>query len=330
MINNEISDDILEAIRKCDPHHPILKLKEYPDGVLLRNPCSFRLMRNNNGKFILLPKSNMSTAYRGENNIYDTCVPAIYRNNPSDAQILIEKLKVLDFISITKTFPQVQFAEENGLDVRYEALAQHYGLKTDIIDVTSDICVAAFFATHEYDVGTKRYLPKTSGYGVLRFRHGLFLFPDENMEFIGAQPFQRPTLQDAFGLRMKNEDDLNKRFGKIVFKQNISWNQKIEDVFRHKDVSRHTDVNLFPREIIANVADSIRVSNSVTQLSIDEYCASNGLNVNEIANIVLDAGYSVRNTPIFVLSDKVRDMLKKDVEENGHGVNFTTRLEFIP
>lgn len=266
----------------------------------------------------------MSIHYRGENNIYDTCIPSIYRNNPSDTQILIEKLKVLDFISITKTFPQVLFAEKDGLDVRYEALAQHYGLKTDIIDVTSDICVAAFFATHEYDIGTNRYLPKTSGYGVLRFRRGLFLFPDENTELIGAQPFLRPTLQHAFGLRMRKEDDLNTCSGKIVFKQNIFWNQKIEDVFRQNDV------NLFPREIIANVADSIRLSNSVTQLSIDEYCASNGMCVNEIADIVLDAGHTVRNTPIFVLSDKVRDMLKKDVEENGHGINFTTRLEFIP
>jgi hypothetical protein len=324
MTKDEVSDDILEAIRKCDPHHPILKLKEHPNGVILRNSNSFQLMGYKNGKSILLPKSHMSTPYRGENNIYDTCIPSIYRNNPSDAQILIEKLKVLDFISITKTFPQVLFAEENGLDVRYEALAQHYGLKTDIIDVTSDICVAAFFATHEYDIGTNRYLPKTSGYGVLRFRHGLFLFPDENIELIGAQPFLRPTLQHAFGLRMRKDDDLNTCSGKIVFKQNIFWNQKIEDVFRQNDV------NLFPREIIANVADSIRLSNSVTQLSIDEYCASNGMCANEIADIVLDAGYSVRNTPIFVLSDKVRDMLKKDVEENGHGVNFTTRLVFYP
>ncbi len=120
---------------------------------------------------------------------------------------------------------------------------------------------------------------------------------------------------------MRKEDDLNTRSGKIVFKQNIFWNQKIEDVFRQNYV------NLFPREIIANVADSIRLSNSVTQLSIDEYCESKRFNVNEIVNIVLEAGYSIRNTPIFVLSDKVRDMLKKDVEENGYGVNFTTRLQ---
>ncbi len=187
MTKDEVSDDIIEAIRKCDPNHPILKLKEYPNGVLLRDPNSFQLLGYENDKSIILPKSHMPmTHYRGENNIYDTCVPAIYRNNPSDTQILIEKLKVLEFISITKTFPQVLFAEKDRLDVRYEALAQHYGLKTDIIDVTSDICVAAFFATHEYDVGTNRYLPKTSGCGVLRFRHGLFLFPDENTELIGA------------------------------------------------------------------------------------------------------------------------------------------------
>lgn len=322
MTKDDVSDDIIEAIRKFDPNNSILILKKYPNAYFLReNP--FQLMGSNNGKSIILPKTHMlMTHYRGENNIYDTCVPAIYRNNPSDTQILIEKLKVLEFISITKIFPQVQFAEKDGHDVRYEALAQHYGLKTDIIDVTSDICVAAFFATHEYDAGTNRYLPKTSGYGVLRSISCLGMIPDENVELIGAQPFQRPTLQHAFGLRMRNGEDLNTRSGKIVFKQNIFWNQKIEDLFRQNYT------NLFPREIIADVADSISLSSSVTQLSIDEYCESNGLHVNEIASIVLEAGYSIRNTPIFVLSNKVREMLKKDVEENGYGVTFTARLCF--
>ncbi|WP_319379278.1 FRG domain-containing protein [uncultured Methanocorpusculum sp.] len=322
MTKDEVSDDILEAIRKCDTHHPILKLRENPNRVVLRSSNAFEIMGCDNGKAMILPIQHMlRTHYRGEKNIYDTCIPAIYRNNPSDAQILIEKLKILDFISIMKTFPQIQFAEENGLDVRYEALAQHYGLKTDIIDVTSDICVAAFFATHEYDIGTNRYLPKTSGSGVIRIMHGLGMIPDENAELIGAQPFQRPTVQDAFGLRMRKGEDLTTRSGKIVFKQNIFWSQKIEDLFRHNHV------NLFPREIIANVADSIRLSNSVTQLSIDEYCESNGMCVNEIADIVLDAGYSIRNTPQFVLSDKVRDMLKKDVQDQGYGVKFTARLQ---
>lgn len=322
MTKDEVSVDIIEAIRKYEPNHPILKLKEHPNGVFLRSSNPFELMGCDNGKGMILPKSHMlMTHYRGENNIYDTCVPAIYRNNPSDTQILIEKLKVLEFISITKTFPQVQFAEKDGLDVRYEALAQHYGLKTDIIDVTSDICVAAFFATHEYDVGTNRYLPKTSGCGVLRLIRFLGMIPEEKVERIGAQPFQRPTIQYAFGLKMRKEDDLNTRSRKIIFKQNIFWNQKIEDLFRQNHVY------LFPREIIADVADSIRLSNSVAQLAIDEYCQSNGANIIEIVNIVLDAGYSIRNTPIFVLSDKVRDMLKKDVEEYGYGVKFITRLQ---
>jgi hypothetical protein len=45
------------------------------------------------------------------------------------------------------------------LKIDYEGLAQHYGLKTELIDFTSNPFVAAFFACCKYDSNSQKYRP---------------------------------------------------------------------------------------------------------------------------------------------------------------------------
>ena len=44
-------------------------------------------------------------------------------------------------------------------DVLYDLLAQHYGLETGWLDITSDFNVALFFATCWYDCSENRWKP---------------------------------------------------------------------------------------------------------------------------------------------------------------------------
>lgn len=52
-------------------------------------------------------------------------------------------------------------------------MAQHYEMRTDLLDLTSDIMVAAFFATNKYESKDETYRPIKEGIGCLRMRPNL-------------------------------------------------------------------------------------------------------------------------------------------------------------
>lgn len=86
----------------------------------------------------------------------------------------------------------------------------HYGLKTDVLDVTSDIDISMFFAMCDYDKDTDTYKPKTEDkeyvgyiYAILsnetsedsKNPFGVF---SNKIDVIGLQPFQRPGSQKGY------------------------------------------------------------------------------------------------------------------------------------
>lgn len=61
---------------------------------------------------------------------------------------------------VLEQFDVTQRFENSHYQVDYVGLAQHYGLKTDVLDVTNSIEVAMFFAMCDYDSDTDSYKPK--------------------------------------------------------------------------------------------------------------------------------------------------------------------------
>ena len=113
---DDIKDDIFEAIRECEPNNPFLGMKYAFGGRLIRYNNTFEVTGLENGKLCAIAKSPvLLTYYRGEPDVYDTCFPYLYRGNPSEEEIIINQLKVLDFRDICRTFPTVQFAENDDL-----------------------------------------------------------------------------------------------------------------------------------------------------------------------------------------------------------------------
>ncbi|WP_281700158.1 FRG domain-containing protein [Cetobacterium somerae] len=80
-------------------------------------------------------------------------------------------------------------AEKNNQYINFLALAQHYELNTNLIDITSDIAVAAFFAVNEYDKLKNEYKVLEKGIGVIKVCSSLFGV-DRSFEFIGYQIFK--------------------------------------------------------------------------------------------------------------------------------------------
>lgn len=319
-----IYDDVFEAVRQYEPNNPFLKAKNPFGGRLIRHNNTFEVMRLENGKLCAITQSPIFfTYYRGEPNLYDNCIPSLYRGNPSEDEIIINQLKALDFRDICRTFPTVQFAENDNQDVRYDAIAQHYGLKTNIIDITNDIGVAAYFATQQYDEYTDSYHPVTEGLGCIRKTIQMMGMSGFQGVVIGVQPFYRTARQSAYGYVCTRGEDFAKCSHATVFKQNSHMNKIICDIFSQKE-----EYNLFPVELITNAAKKVLQTPKITSSSIVEYCRQYQKEFGEINQTLKNYGIEITETPAFKLTRQQRRMLEKQILK-GHpygDIGFTSRL----
>lgn len=89
--------------------------------------------------------------YRGENSFYGSSKPGIFRsvNRTSPMQKLANLLILDEACFFLDQFDAVQ--KWGPSCVNYHALAQHYGIKTPLIDITSDLKTALFFACCKYE-----------------------------------------------------------------------------------------------------------------------------------------------------------------------------------
>jgi len=116
---------------------------------------------------IVICQGTHNSYYRGENQIYDSTLPSLYRSlkklTDDEKKIyrFVADMRIAEFQIFLNKFKIVQFWKENYGTVLYESLAQHYGIETEWLDITSDLDVALFFATCKYDNANKKWLPLT-------------------------------------------------------------------------------------------------------------------------------------------------------------------------
>ena len=317
-------EDVFEAVRKYEPNNPFLKVKRPYGRKPRRQNNTFEVMKMENGKLCAVANlPQIFSYYRGEPDVYETCFPSIYRGNPSEEEILINQLKVLDFKDICRTFPTAQFAEADGLDVRYDAIAQHYGLKTNIVDITNDISVAAYFATQQYDEDTDSYHPVRDGSGCIRKTFPMMGMPEFQGMIIGVQPFYRTARQCAYGYARKPGEDFAKSSTAIIFRQDVRMNQIVNDVFAQKD-----EDNLFPAELITYAAKEVFKASSITKKTLEEYCSTTHREYGDTVQILRNYGFDVTENPIFKLTRQQRRTLEKQIQRGyPYGkIQFTSRL----
>lgn len=170
--------------------------------------------------------------YRGQNDEVVPCIPTIYRGNPNDAQIFLQRMRLVQFHYLLRSHPVVThfFAKHHFL-VDEEGLAQHYGLKTEVLDLTSNLDVALFFATCKYNGITDSYdyyhepgIHEGVLYVFDPFRDNE-LVPSFQMDKymngkitpIGLQAFPRPGAQYGYALHIKKGESTKSWMYKFTF-----------------------------------------------------------------------------------------------------------------
>lgn len=101
---------------------------------------------------------SMRFLYRGENKNYKSSLPTLNRlfddnMDEKEKEIIrvIEYLRIFRFGQMLRKIKIVQLWEKKYGDINLDALAQHYGFPTHLLDLTNDLRTAIFFAACKYD-----------------------------------------------------------------------------------------------------------------------------------------------------------------------------------
>ena len=196
--------------------------------------------------------------YRGQSRQISPSKASLYRNGMTEAARFVERLKYVEFRKIIEEYPLTHFLRDTivatapdkslqhiPLAIDHLALAQHYGIKTELLDITSDKFVAAFFATTDCkdDVYTP-IVDNRDEKGVL-YRYSIppwEMFPgkEPRLRAVDLQPFSRPGEQYGMVYPMTENEDFEKVATSIeTFRHNRTVS---EFVFNYTNRSR----KLFP------------------------------------------------------------------------------------
>lgn len=110
---------------------------------------------------MMLSQGYARSYYRGENAYYGQSRPSLFRRIPEDpeeAKIhrLLGFVRMYEFALWLETLDCVRNWPHG--DLFHGAIAQHYGIPTNGLDITSDLCVALFFACCTFENGAWRPL----------------------------------------------------------------------------------------------------------------------------------------------------------------------------
>jgi hypothetical protein len=212
--------------------------------------------------------------YRGQTARYRPCLPSVFRgisvsrcesagwaglSLAERVRLIVERVRLDEFVSALFDHPASAYAREIGLKLHPMALAQHYELATDRLDLTQDQMVAAFFATNTRT--EEGWVPVDAGTGVMyRLAAGAFRkhMPGK-LVCIGKQTLPRPGEQKAHTLTLQLVLDFERLPIEIyTFSQDSSCGQRLNDRF-------NGGASLFPPDVLAEVAETICSEPSVPE-----------------------------------------------------------------
>lgn len=126
----------------------------------------FIMTRLQSGRYSLKPNlRNRAYLFRGQNTFFDPSKPSLFRSGAQ--RFLLESIAYQEMFYTIYSHPLVQLLDAGinlqgcsfPIEMNLYGLTQHYYNKTSLMDLTSSIDVAKFFAVTDYDSQSDRYAP---------------------------------------------------------------------------------------------------------------------------------------------------------------------------
>ena len=224
------------------------------------------------------------------------------------------------YANLIQPMENVRAFEEIGVTVQYAAIAQHYGFKTCLMDITSDFEVALFFSCCKCRDGQWHPLKpadtetqEEKKYGII-FRRAVVpwsMLPNDRRPIfpIGYQPFIRCSNQTGYTMAMGENDDLKTMnlpgMEMLRFRHNPELSQWIYDKMDGGN-------KIYSKEdVLAIIADKLH--DFVTSKVIDETALSemvqqnkdfNGRSLEEWKRLLIENGYAVGSNPLMLSEEE--------------------------
>lgn len=223
---------------------------------------------------IVMRYGEASNYYRGQLRDYGSCKPTIFRNCNKDSKEMILLKRFISNMKINALYKMIeplnQVKNWRFGSIFVYMIAQHYGIETNCLDLTSNIEVALFFATCKH-IGNNKYRPitdkdiadiGTEGMIYWRIAQLDYIEALENRQSIypiGYQPFSRCHKQYGYFMIGDENFDLNNEpdFNVYYFNRTPKLSREIYEKF---DGGK----NIFEYDALIELEDmlaSIRTSN---------------------------------------------------------------------
>ena len=261
---------------------------DYPLSAYYNNAddCKFIMTKLQSGRYSLKPNlKNRYFLFRGENQFHSACKPNLYRN--SQKKYFLDTLIYGDeMVRVILSHPLVQLMDLGvkldgsvySFEMNLYGLLQHYYNKSSLLDLTSDIDVALFFATQKYNPKFDKYTPiidENHEAGILYFyeidinRDFKQRLNGEQLSTIGLQVFPRSGRQKGFLYNLNLDSNFNDlpqlkafRFKhNAVIAQEISEQMKCgEKLFPHDILKAHWESHMKRTDIVSKDAIMINLT----------------------------------------------------------------------
>lgn len=296
----------------------------------------FIVNRLNSGRYGLKPNLREHRfLFRGQNKPYEKILSSFSRGDIDDH--LVSNLKCEDFISLLRTHPLFMMFEQGihlepirkpfFFEMNYYGLAQHYGFNTGLVDFSSDISVAAFFACTKY-IENDTYGPITDTkeypYGVI-YAHGII--PSESFigfgfRSIGLQVYPRTGVQKGFFYEEgRTRMPLEKLVSTHYFRHDANCSRKVFEL-------QQNGGRLFPKDDIQPYAQEILNSNEITGITFANNLYTNQDNLDNNIARLRKRGVNVNWGEQWCFTQDMLHSYYQDIK-NGLWEDFCKQIAFV-